>query len=266
VFGTLIGLFITSTAIVIGADRAISLDNGAFEEAEKTCRTGFGSVATIQGRYAFPLKTSDKTLYFLGIFEHRCAMMNISGKQIPLKEQADIFIEELRSHLQANMSKVPPEHLVKLFRNDHHVNFVSVSGYADGVPRVFVRELRLDRTVDGQWKPTTRDTHKFSPDPCGARFHGDDRIAVKLMQGFAPHIIPQAEFLRQEVIAGLVANRTRDCSSFTQAQAWELFKTAVRLTVQYGAIEGIPDRHVGGKLTCWSITPAGGATPCKGER
>jgi hypothetical protein len=265
--GTLIGHFITSTGIVIGADGAVSDGKALLPGADKTCQTSPKSIATIQGQYGIPLPLPPphNSVLLFNHFKSKCAALFNLAKHVALKEQADILIEELRSTLQVELGNFPPGDLAKGFSKNPHVNYVSVSGYVDGVPHVFVRELRLVQTKDGQWNAIAYDASQRSPEPCGVAFNGERKIAVELMQGYSK-IIPQREFLRDEVIAGIVANRTRDCSSFTQEQAWKLFETAVALTIQYGDKVGIHDGHVGGKLTCWSITPAGGAAPCKNAK
>jgi hypothetical protein len=265
--GTLIGTFITSTSIVIGSDSVVVDDNGGFlQEAEKTCRPSGGSIATIQGEYGMPLVSGRSSAFLYNEFRRACSDLYNRKKPLSLKKQTETLMEALHLELKTNLVNIPLQKLERIAKNANHVNFVSVSGYIKDVPHVYVRELRVNKSGNGQWEVTTHDVQTLSPEPCGARFHGDAKVANRLMQGFAPNVIPQSEFLREEVIAGIVANRSRDCSSFSEEIAWDLFQTAVRLTNNHGPDILIPRGRVGGTLYCWSITSAGVAARCKNAK
>lgn len=251
-FGTLIGIFITSTAIVIGADRAAS--DG--REREKACKTSESSVATIQGYYEFS-GASGPPIDFMKTFKAQCKALHDSSKKQTIEDQADIIIKELRSDLQTRLGKIPQKDLEDLYRSESgHIIYVSVSGYESGAPKVFVRELALKQ--NGDWETAIPEEPTLFQNMCGARFHGHAKIAVMLTHAPPAYdIIPQAEFKRREVVAVRKVEGKKDCLPFTPEYAEQLFKTAVRLTIDLGDKVGIPAGRVGGTLDLWSISSDG---------
>lgn len=105
----------------------------------------------------------------------------------------------------------------------------------------------------------------------GARFHGHNEIAKMLtFDNVCQDIIPPDEFKRPEVIAVRRAEHEQGkaCLSFAPEHAIDLFKTAVRLTIDHGESVKTPKQSVGGSLDICSI-PRKGETSChlvqKGE-
>lgn len=86
--GTLIGIFITSTAIVIGADRATLRNNEPGNETLKICQTGATSVATIQGSYEIGLRGSRRVIKLWEIFMRECDDFASSKEPKALEAQA----------------------------------------------------------------------------------------------------------------------------------------------------------------------------------
>jgi hypothetical protein len=257
-FGTLIGIFISATAIVIGADSAVSMGNGTVVYVDKTCLLDSTAVATIQGEYGIPLVGETTFPWLFNSFKSICELSK--KMNVPLEEQAHILIEELRAQLQANMTKLDRVYLNKRFGKDPHVNYVSVSGYENGKPRVLVQELILDRSQEGQWKPTVKEAQNLSQKKCGVKFHGEDWIANYLLQDFyGPVPFPRSELDGEEVIAGFSSTQTGSCLYLTERKAIKLFETAVRLTMKYHRKEGMQGGHVGGELDVWVIPLEGKA-------
>lgn len=261
-FGTLIGIFITSTAIVIGADRAVSLNGVMREQTQKICATGPRSVVSLQGHYSFPLNPPDKPdewFRLVNILGERCALMEKAGKDVPLEKQADMLSEELRNNLAANIKKNQPGYLAKTFSEHPRVNYLSVVGFSNGKVGVTVRELKLRRLWDGQWEPFVTPAKELSPIKCGAVFHGQNRIANWLLNGEGRKNppFPAIKFSLPEVIAGRDANKSKTCSCYTSEQATALYKTAVHDTILYGKSLGTQEGEVGGALDIWSISSDG---------
>lgn len=256
-FGTLIGLFITSTAIVIGADRAVLEGNKTGNERLKICQSGAASVATIQGNYEIPLKGSEPVRLW-DIFMQECANQASSKERKSIDAQADAFIKKLQDALQPYVNNLAEEALAAIIKENGHVNYISVSGYVDGAPRALVRRLKLERNKDGQWETMRYDSSDRSPTHCGARFHGDRGIAEALVLNIDPRkFIPSDVFQRSEVIAVQKVEGKKNCSPFTPEHAEQLFKMAVRLTIDLGDKIKIPAGRVGGTLDLWSISPDG---------
>ena len=230
-FGTLIGIFITSTAIVIGADSAISENNGnVFNllKPGKTCRTGSGSVATLQGEYLIELIPETHDAWLVNSFRKTC--ISLESMNASLEEQANLISGELLAQVQSRMSTIDKAYLNRRFGKQSHVNYMSVSGYENGEPRVIVQELRLDQSADGNWKPSVVAAPDLSPKRCEPRFHGEDWTAKRLLKD-----LPDG------------------CPASTVDQAIKLFEDAVRLTMKDGRRPGMRGGFVGGELDLWVI-------------
>ena len=234
-FGTLIGIFITSTAIVIDADSAISENNGNvfnIPEPGKTCRTGSGSVATLQGEYLIELIPKTEDAWLINSFHETCG--SLENVNASLDKQADIISGELLAQMQSKMSTIDKAYLKRRFGNQSHVNYMSVSGYENGEPRVIVRELRLNQSADGNWNPSVVAAPYLSPRRCEPKFHGEDWIAKRLLKD-----LPDG------------------CQASTVDQAIKLFEDAVRHTMKDGRKPGMRGGFVGGELDVWVISSDG---------
>jgi hypothetical protein len=253
-FGTLIGIFITSAGIVIGAD---SVHWGASApgptRVEKTCRPSPRSVAALEGWYG-------EQLYLHKQFREICQALGRSSTPLSLEEQADRLIKKLqqtyRDHtgpFPANASSLPPP-------SSKHIASIAVAGFDGPVPVVTVREMRWEKTRKGTWRLIAERTGKLSFQGCGAKFLGEAGIASVLLDT-SLHF--EQEKQRPEVRAALRANRLRldeNCSSssFTVEDAKILYKTAVRVTIDHGDEFFIQNGSVGGRLHLLTI-PADGA-------
>lgn len=259
-FGTLIGIFITSTAIVIGADSAASVDDGTVEyirEPGKTCRTGPASVATIQGHYKIEFGPTG-AVWLIDSFHEICE--SLEKKVVPLEKQAHMIMEKLQTQLNEQLSKIDQTHVNKLFHKSPHINYVSVSGYEKGDPTVVVQELMLDRTEDGRWTTTVSAMPNLIPRKCGVRFHGEDWMANYLLGDFyGPLPFSPSALDREAVVAGFRVAQTGGCLELTEEKAIKLFDTAVRLTTKYGHKKGMQGGHVGGRRDIWVIPVNGDA-------
>jgi hypothetical protein len=252
-FGTLIGVFITTAGIVIGVD---SVHWGASPpgptRVEKTCQPSSRSVAALEGWYGEDLALHRR-------FRDSCLTLRRSPKPLSIEEQADRLIEKLQrayrdqvGSLPARAASVPPP-------GSKHVASVVVAGFEGSTPLATVRELRWDRARKGGWRLIAERTGKLSFQGCGAKFIGEDRVASLLLDtslDFAE------EKRRPDVRAASRANRLRledNCfvSAFTIDEAKQLYRTAVRLTIDYSDEYLIQAGSVGGRLHILTIPPTG---------
>jgi len=251
--GSLIGIFLTSAGIVIGAD-AVLLGSTVSPPAQidKTCRLGSRSVGTLQGWYG-------EHLYLYQRFHGVCRELARSSKPLSPEAQADRLAQKLeqayREHTGIQPSKaanLPPP-------SSEHVAYVAVAGYERETPVVTVREIRWRENDRGNWRVTTERVSRLSAHGCGARFIGEDAVANVLLDKSA-HF--QEEKRRSEVKAGSLANqlyKDDNClaSTFSIEQAKSLYKIAVRLTIDRGEQFAIQNGAVGGRLRLLTIPPVG---------
>ncbi len=251
--GTLIGIFITSAGIVIGADTVL-LGSGTAEltRADKTCRTSPRSVATLQGWYG-------EQLYLHKHFHDSCRKLARSSKPLSLEAQVDALMKKLQQKyrertgaLPLNATSLPPP------LTDHVVS-VAVAGFEGAVPSVTVRELRWEKQSKGKWRLVTERKGKLSFQGCGVKFLGEDAIAALLLDT-SPHF--EKEKHRPEARAGIKANllyKEDNCmsSSFSIDEAKALYKLAVRMTIDHGERYQIENGAVGGRLHLLTIPIAG---------
>jgi hypothetical protein len=251
--GTLIGLFITSAGIVVGADSILwGVDVPGQTRVEKTCRPSVRSVAAFEGWYG-------EQLYLHRRFQEVCEALQRARKPLPVEAQADELIRKLRQAYQAHTGAVPDSASSLPPPASRHVASVAVAGFEGTTPLVAVRELRWENNRKGQWHLVEERTGKLSFQECGARFLGQDGIAGLLLDA-SRHF--EREKRRPEVQAAVGANRLRQqdsCSSshFTVADAKTLYKTAVRLTIDHAEEFLIENGTVGGRLHLLTIPPAG---------
>jgi hypothetical protein len=112
--------------------------------------------------------------------------------------------------------------------------------------------------MNGNWETAISEEPSLIPYRCGGRFHGHAKIAKMLTYDPPAYdIVLQEEFKRREVVAVRQVDGEKDCSPFTPENAEQLFKTAVRLTIDRGDKVGIPAGTVGGTLDIWSIASDG---------
>jgi hypothetical protein len=251
---TLIGLFVTSTAIVIGADSAVSgvgVPPGQ-QVADKMCQTGARSVATMQGVYFFNADNGSKANFF-DVFHSECGSLRNSEKSVAA--QADSVTRSLHADLSRFLKEVGPgAHFSAKIENDPHVVYVAVAGYQGSVPKIEVRELRLRRRARGGLDAFVQNASKLRPVGCGARFHGEDAVAYLLLRNDIR--IAPGDRQRPEVIAAYKAN-SGDCRLFTPDLAKSLFRVAVDLTIREGHRFGIQADAVRGPLK-FAVIPVSG--------
>lgn len=252
-FGTLIGIFLTSTGIMIGADTVL-WGSGAPHSTriEKTCAPSQRSIAAFEGWYGERLSLHQQ-------FQAVCKTLSRSRKPVAVEAQADLLIRKLldKYREQQRLSTVPAA-AVPAPANPH-IAFVAVAGFEGATPLVAVRELRWEKTRKGPWNVTTAPVGKLSFDGCGARFLGDDAVAALLLDTSA-HFDRDKQ--RPEVSRAIEANRQRaedNCflSAFSVEDAKVLYKLAVRATIDHGEACHMENGAVGGQLQLFTI-PADG--------
>ena len=253
-FGTLIGIFITTAGIVIGADSSLWGSNPPGPtRVEKTCQPSLRSVAALEGWYG-------EQLYLHKQFHEICRALGRSSKPLSLEEQADKLIQKLQQKYQEHTGPLPLNAGSLPPPASKHVASVAVAGFDGLTPLVTVRELRWEKTRKGMWRLKAERTGKLSFRGCGAKFFGEAGIASALLDT-SPHF--EQEKHRPEVRAAIRANRLRmdeNCSSasFAVEDAKVLYKTAVRMTIDHGDEFLIQNGAVGGRLHLLTI-PAEGA-------
>lgn len=252
-FGTLIGIFITSAGIVIGADSILWGSNTPGPaRGEKTCQPSLRSVAALEGWYG-------EALYLHRRFHEACRALRQSPKLLSVEEQADQLIRKLQRAYQDRTGALPPNAASLPPPSSKHVASLAVAGFDGANPLVTVREIRWEKTRNGQWRLIAERVGKLSFQGCGAKFLGEDGIASLLLDT-SPHF--EQEKHRPEVRAAIRANRLRleeNCasSSFTVEDAKALYKTAVRMTIDHGEEFLIQNGAVGGRLHLFTISAEG---------
>ena len=251
--GSLIGIFLTSAGIVIGADSVLWGSNaGSRPQGEKTCQTGSRSVAMLQGWYG-------ERLYPHKRFHEVCRELARSSKPLSLEAQADKLAQQLEQTYREHSGILPPKAANLPAPSSEHVAYVAVAGYEGGTPLVTVREIRWKTNSKGIWRLTTERASHLSARGCGARFLGEDAVANVLLDT-SVHF--QEEKRRPEVRAGRLANqlyKEDDCiaSAFSIEDAKALYKIVVRLTIDHGEQFAIENGTLGGRLHLLTIPPRG---------
>lgn len=248
-FGTLIGIFLTSTGIVIGADTVLwgsSAPNPS--RIEKVCTPSQRSVAAFEGWYGERLSLHQQ-------FQSVCKTLSRSRKPVAVEAQADLLIRKLfDKYREQQVPATTPAAALQAPANPH-IAFVAVAGYDGIMPMVAVRELRWEKTRKGQWSVKTARVGKLSFDGCGARFLGDDAVAALLLDR-SGHF--ERDKQRSEVSRAIEANRQRaedNCflSAFSVEDAKALYKLAVRATIDHGETFQMENGTVGGQLQLLTI-------------
>lgn len=252
--GTLIGVFITSLGIVIGTDTRIWGPGVApGSTVDKTCQPSPRTVAALQGWYGFPpIRGVEAQL--LRRFRVTCAELGKQSTSKSVSALADLLMNGLQEEMTPYLMVVPPSFKPPL-APDPHLVYLTVAGFEASAPVVTVRELRFV-SVGTRWGVFQREASGLGLTTCGARFHGEDVVAVYLMRG--DKRIPTKERDRQEVKAA--RSPGFNCSLFSPDNAKALFRTAVRLTQELGPSLGIPEGRVGGDLYLHTIDAKGKVT------
>ncbi|MBA5866281.1 MAG: hypothetical protein GDA67_06235 [Nitrospira sp. CR1.3] len=251
--GSLIGIFITSAGIVIGADSAIPAFMAADStRVEKICRTSPRTVAVIQGWYG-------ERLYLHRHFHRTCGELSQSKKTISVEQQADRLIQKIEKAYRDHIGPRPREMANLPLPSTQHVVYLAVAGFQGTIPLAAVRELRWERNAQGHWQIISQHARHLSLERCGAKFIGETTIAVMLLEG-SDYFAGAKD--RPEVTAGRkVTERFRqdDCgaSSFSVPEAKALYKTAVRMTIDHGQRFLLEGDDVGGRLHLVTIPSHG---------
>jgi hypothetical protein len=252
-FGTLIGIFLTSTGIMIGADTVLWGSSAPHpSRIEKTCMPSQRSVAAFEGWYGERLSLHQQ-------FQAVCKTLSRARKPVSLDEQADLLIRKLFDKYREQQGPPTTPAAAMPAPANPHIAFVAVAGFDGTTPMVAVRELRWEKTRKGQWSVKTARVGKLSFDGCGARFLGDDGVAALLLDT-SGHFDRDKQ--RPEVSRAIEANRLRaddNCflSTFSVEDAKILYKLAVRATIDHGETLHIENGAVGGQLHLLTIPPAG---------
>jgi hypothetical protein len=248
-FGTLIGIFLTSTGIMIGADTVLWGSIAPHPtRIEKTCAPSQRSIAAFEGWYGEGLSLHRQ-------FQAVCKTLSRSRKPVPVDEQADLLMGKLFDKYRADTGALSTSAAELPAPANQHIAFVAVAGFDGTTPMVAVRELRWEKTRKGQWRVKAERVGKLSFDGCGARFLGDDAVAALLLDRSA-HFDRDKQ--RPEVSRAIEANRLRtddNCflSPFSVEDAKVLYKLAVRATIDHGETRQIENGAVGGQLHLLTI-------------
>lgn len=252
-FGTLIGIFLTSTGIMIGADTVLWGSNTPHPtRIEKTCMSSQRSIAAFEGWYGEGLSLHRQ-------FQSVCQTLSRSRKPVSVEEQADLLIRKLFDKYREQQGPRITSASAMPAPADPHIAFVAVAGFDGVMPLAAVRELRWEKTRKGQWNVKTARVGKLSFDGCGVRFLGDERVAALLLDR-SGHF--ERDKQRPEVSRAIEANRLRaedHCflSAFSVEDAKVLYKLAVRATIDHGEAFEMENGAVGGQLHLLTIPTEG---------
>jgi hypothetical protein len=255
--GTLIGVFVTTAGLLVGADTAVTGGDAKTGQAfDKTCWTSDRTVATIQGQYGFVDARSGAKAPLVSIFRDTCDRWRLSRiAPSSISAQVAQLTAQLRAALGDYLRIVAPGDFKPPFGNDLHVLYVMVAGYEHSLPVAMAREVRLVPAGGGRWAAVDRES-SVGLTRCGARFHGEDKVAAALLSSARDARVPTEQWQLPEVVAGRIAN-AGDCSRLTPDLAKKLFVTVVRSTIQLGSAFGISRGVVGGPLQLIEIHPNG---------
>lgn len=248
-FGTLIGIFLTSTGIMIGADTVLWGATAPHPtRIEKTCAPSQRSIAAFEGWYGERLSLHQQ-------FQAVCKTLSRSRKPGSVDQQADLLIGKLFDRYREQQAPGTAPSAAMPAPANPHIAFVAVAGFDGATPLAAVRELRWEQSRKGQWKVKTARVGKLSFDGCGARFLGDDGAGALLLDR-SEHF--EREKQRPEVSRAIEANRLRaddSCflSAFSVEDAKVLYKLAVRATIDHGEALQIEKGAVGGQLHLMTI-------------
>ena len=252
-FGTLIGIFLTSTGIMIGADTVLWGSSAPDPtRIEKTCLASRRSIAAFEGWYGDRLSLHRQ-------FQAVCKTLSRSRKPVTVEAQADLLIRKLFDKYREQQGVSAATSAVLPAPENPHIAFVAVAGFDGAVPLVAVRELRWEKTRKGIWSVKTARVGKLSFDGCGVRFLGDERVAALLLDT-SGHF--ERDKQRPEVSRAIEANRLRaeeNCflSTFSVEDAKVLYKLAVRATIDHAEAFQMENGAVGGQLHLLTIPPTG---------
>jgi hypothetical protein len=253
---TLIGTFITSASIVIGADSAFTGGPPGIGIV-KICQTGSRTVATHEGE-AHRVHANG-ILQQYNVFRQSCE--GLARASTSVEDQGQKLSESLREDLGRFLGSVRSSEVRKVFAYYPHGSYTAVAGFDPsssmgtlGTPRVMIVEIVVRQTTSGALVADSR-VSKLSLDTCGARFHGNAELANGLVAN-DPRL-PEGERRRPAVVAARRAEYQHDCSSFGVEDAKTLFVTATRLTIEHGDAFGVSRGAVGGCITLATIPLTG---------
>jgi len=255
-FATLIGVFITPDAVVVGADTAVSNRSGQISTRQKYCVTGPQSVATLQGVYELIDTEAKTTLALYDSFLELCA--KIDREQLPptLLGKGIYIADRLSESLSRFLMNIPATEIVRRYASNPIVARIAVSGYEDSGPASIVLELGIATDVKAnQWGTRVRTQSRLTFKECGVRFHGQDSVLAAVRSGRDVRL-PRVEREKPEIMSLSTLIRG-DCSGLSVSSAPGMFKDAVRVTITQGRGFGIPTGAVNLPLDIVVIPRAG---------
>lgn len=255
---TLIGFFITAEGILIGADTAVTNNEGFRLIRPKYCQTGPHTVATLQGQYYFDHPPSKSTAALYNLFRDVCGAIERSGKPQGVAEQADAIIEVLRAEMAKYLARVPARD-VELHPDSIVVARVTVAGYDGSQPVVTARGLSIIGTAETRWEARSVVLPRLSFAACGSRFQGEEAVVEALRSGDVR--ISPGDLRTPEVAA--LRRPDGDCAKRDLAAARAMFVAATRLTIALGSQFNIRGGAVGPPVDL-VVIPANGIV--KAER
>ena len=256
-FATLIGVFITPDGIVVGADTALSTLTGQVAVQQKYCVTGPRSIATLQGTYLLREASGKETIELNDRFRALCSQIERATTSPPLREQAQLIANSLRTDLAAFLGRVPAADVIRSYSPDPVVARIVVTGYQNGrAESVAVGVGIATEGATSRWQAQVRDLSRLTFAGCGVRFHGQE-VVVAALRTDTDARIPRAERQKEDV-AKLTSLVRGECSTASVASASSLFVQAMRLTVTLGDGFGIPKGAVSMPIDV-VVIPRGGS-------
>jgi hypothetical protein len=252
-FGTLIGIFLTATGVMIGVDPVLWGSTAPQPtRIDKTCAPSQRSIAAFEGWYGEQLSLHRQ-------FQSVCKTLSRSRKPVSVDEQADLLMRTVFDKYREQTGSASSSAAGMSVPVNTHIAAVVVAGFDGTIPMAAVRELRWEKNRKGEWPVMSGRIGKLSFDGCGARFLGADGVAALLLDRSA-HFDRDKQ--RPPVSRAIEANRLRaedHCfmSAFSAEDAKAVYKLAVRSTIDHGEMLQIENGAVGGQLQLFTIPAEG---------
>jgi hypothetical protein len=243
VVGTLVGVFVTSSGIMLAADTAVtrSATAGGVVFERKLEVTGERSGAVFTGSAGWEVKS--RAANFRAVFREASAQLRRAGAG-PVATQVETLIGALRREAESNVFPG-----IAASFPDGDVLTVLVAGYDGPRPEVQYARLRIERRASSFSVQTHRVSHCWI-------LAGKPEAALGLIDDDAR--LPAA--LRRQSPVVVLRDRRGCQESLTETQARDFFLVAVDATAVHGVKFGIPAGSVGGDVDVLRISPAGAVT------
>ena len=246
--GTLIGIFITSSGIIVAADTAStqSARPGRVTSERKIEMTGDHSGAALSGKPGWTAEwTGEKvTADLVGVFRAVSVQLR-QAKSVPIATQVETLTAALKREAEANVFPA-----MEAWFPDGDLVTVYVAGYEGSQPVIHYATLHID--LSRRRVPPRFTVRRQQVLECWLLAR-QNAVALGLIDS-DPRL---PESLRsQPSVAVLQGFKQRCHGPLTETDARTFFLIALDATIAHGAKFGIPAGVVGGDLDVLRIAPA----------